>query len=96
MTSNFLEPIILILRNKYTLRLLIRYKLTIILATTGLLILDLPSKYNRVRIYLVIIYLLLPISFTVARDIIVSTEVLGKIDLIYFLSITVIVYLVST
>ena len=94
--SIFLGPITLVPRSKFTLRLLIRYKLTIILATIGLLILDLPGKYNGVRIYLVIVYLLLPIPFTVARDIMVSTEVLGKIDLIYFLSITVIVYLVST
>ena len=45
-TSIFLIPIILVLRRTFTLRILIRSKLTIILATIGLQILDLPKKYN--------------------------------------------------
>ena len=72
MTSIFLESITLVPRSKFTLRLLIRYKLTIILVVIGLPILDLCYKYNGFYIDLLIVYLLPLIDFIVARDIIVS------------------------
>ena len=61
-----------------------------------LLLLDLFSRYNKVRIYLVIVYLLLLKPFTVARDIIVSTEASSKLDLVYFLLTSIIVFIVLT
>ena len=51
-TSIFSELIKLFLKRKFTFRFLIIYKFVISLATIGLLILNIFSKYSRVDFYL--------------------------------------------
>ena len=92
--SIFSEPITLVLRKKITLRLLARYKLTIVLVTIQILLPDSLRKYNSDYICLVYTYFLLLNTFIVVRDIVVSTKTFNKIDIIYFLAITIIVYLI--
>jgi hypothetical protein len=60
-------PIVSILINIFTLRLLIRYILTIISVSIGLPIFNFPSRRRGIRIYSIIKYRSLLIPLTIKR-----------------------------